>query len=598
VRLAAVSLLFSLLPVSTAAGSLAVSHAYYRDTNASLHLLLINRGNEPVTMLPPVVNGFDTASLGRDELRDRDVLWYRCRPNPIPPGEIAELIVVLPAPTDRTATVELRTTSGEKVVRTIPCVPERLRFQAVRFSRNLRAIDVYVRWSDPSKATSLRKILLDGRNVGRQASSWPARCLDGLAYTRINLPRPLERNSYHVVEVEAEDGLSTGCQIRAIPAEFLIGVYGSITPANIEDWAAHGCNHYLSFGGVPADALDLMADRGISVGAKYIPEPLVDRDSGRVLLFDEETARAAIGQVADKPGLLYHHLVDEPDVADYYAGRWLGASAMELAARDEFCENVDPGRYTFVQLDNTFRPANYRVYGEAADVLATHRYSLGSSIRSEAGGETVTRLPFLEDMLDTTVRFRNAVEPRPFFMVPQFFHLGKGRAGRAPTVEEMRLQCYAMIAGGARGLIHYIHSGSQGGGEGSRAPALWDAMAGLHEELKRVGQVVQSGTPAPEDSVTSDSPHVLASAILCGDRMAVILINRCHRSALETFVAVPVRQVKVSVRIPPWIKASALEIVPAEGGAPVSGELKSGCLNFTVDEIKDARCFLLCPKRR
>jgi len=123
-------------------------------------------------------------------------------------------------------------------------------------------------------------------------------------------------------------------------------------------------------------------------------------------------------------------------------------------------------------------------------------------------------------------------------------------------------------------------------------------MAGLHEELKRVGEFVASGTPAPEDSITGDSPHVLSSAILCGDRMAVVLINRKHRSALGNFTAVPVREVRVSVRIPPWIKASALEIVPAEGGAPVSGKLKSGCVNFTVDEIKDARCFLLRPKRR
>ena len=595
-KFAAVMLLLTSISVSAKA-ELAASGAYYRDANAGLHLLLVNRGKEPALVPPPVVNGFDAALLGRDELRPRDVLWYRCRPNPIPPGGMADLTIVLPKPTDKPAVVELRTSSGEKIREVIPCVPEALGFQALRFSRDLRTIDVYVRWTDASTASRLTRIRLDGRDAHRLASPWPGRSFDGLAFTRISLPKPLVKNSFHVVEVEAEGGLSTACQIRAIPAEFLIGVYGIPSRENIADWAAHGVNHYLSFGGISGDTLDMLAAHGISAGAKYIPEHLADRKSGNVSVFNEETARTALQALAAKP-LLYHHLVDEPDVADHYAGKWLGATAMELAARAELCEKADPARYTFVQLDNTFRPDNYRVYGEAADVLATHRYSLGSFLRSEAGEETFKRLPFLEDLLDTMARFQRAVEPKPFFMVTQFFHLGKGRAGRAPTIEEMRLQCYLMIAGGARGLIHYIHSGSSGGGEGSRARALWDAMAGFHEELGRVGEFVESGTPAPDGWVKCDSPSVLAQAVVSGEGIAVILVNRSHRSSLERFVARPVRGVEATLRIPPWIRASELEIIPADGGGPVAGELRAGELRFKVDEVKDARCFLVRPKGR
>ncbi len=123
-------------------------------------------------------------------------------------------------------------------------------------------------------------------------------------------------------------------------------------------------------------------------------------------------------------------------------------------------------------------------------------------------------------------------------------------------------------------------------------------MTGLHEELKRVGEFVESGTPVPGDWAKCSSPHVLASVVLSGDRMAVILINRSHRSALETFVARPVRDVKVTLRVPPWIKASVLEILPAEGGAPLPGQSDGGELSFMVDEVKDARCFLLSPRER
>ncbi len=585
-RLAAILLLTMLIVSESLARDLEISHAYYRDTNASLHLFLANHGNEPVSILPPVVDGQDCATLGRDGLHITNVLWFRSRPNPIPPGGIADLTITLALPTDKPVTVELTTSSGQKLRKVIRCVPEPIRFQAVRFSADLRTVDVYVRTTE-----ALRRIRMDGTDVGRSGES-----LDGLAFTRIRLKEPLAPNSFHVFEVEAEGGASTACQIRAIPAEFLIGVYGSPSPEAIADWAKHGLNHYLSFGGVSTDLLDTFAEHKISVGAKYIPEHLVDRTAGKVSIYDEEKAKSALDAVIDKPSLLYHHLVDEPDVSDYYVNHTLGASGMELIARDEFYERNDPGRYTFVQLDNTFRPRNYRVYGESADLLATHRYSLGSYLKSEAGETTVKRLPFFEDMVETLRLLRGATEPKPFFMVPQFFNLGPGRAGRPPTIEEMRLQCYTMVAGGARGLIHYIFSGSTGGGEGGRTPALWDAMTGLHQELAGVGEIVGSGTPAPANWVKCSSANVLATGLLCGDEMAVVFINLSHRSSLHSFTAISVRDFTVRVRIPPWIEASDLEVRLADTGDPIGATIEGDTLSFTVDEVTDARCVLLLRK--
>lgn len=578
------------------AGGLEITRAYYRDTNSSLHLFLTNRGTEPVSVLPPVVNGFDCAALGRDENRPRDILWYRCRPSTIAPGEIADLMIVLPQRTDKPAVVELSTSSGQKLRKTIRCVTEQMRFQAIVFSRDLRTVDLYIRWADPSKMSSLRKVRLDGRDVGRLSKPWPARSADGLAYTRISLPEPLGENTFHVLEVEAEGGLSTAYQIRAIPAEFTIGIYGACHPQNIEDWAAHGCDHHISFHPIPLDLMDALAASGMTGGPKYIKEHLIVRDEAKVAVFDEDAARSTFAEVTLKPNILYHHLADEPDVADHYAGRWLGSTAMELAARAEFCEKHDPGRYTFVQIDNTFRPDNYRVYGESADVLATHRYSLGNYLKTEAGIEGFTRPAFLEDMLETTSRFRAATEPRPHFMLTHFFNLGPQRSGRPPTIEEMRLQCYIMLGEGARGIIHYIHSGSSGKGEGGRTPELWDAMTGLHEEIRRVGDVTVSGTPVPQSWATASTPNVIARALLCGDEMAVVLINRSHRSSLDRFTAVPMCNVVVSLRVPPWIDASALRARLADTGSPLAVTLKGDTLSFTVDEVLDGRCVLLRRK--
>lgn len=587
--------LFSLLCASALSAGVVIKQAYYRDTNSSLHLFVENKGAEPVTLQPPVVDGFDTASLKRDGSTAGPVLWYRSRPNPIPPGGTADVTITLAEPATKPIAVEVGA-AGQSVKRMVQCIPEKLRFQAIRFSRDLRSIDIYTRWTDATALDSLKSIRMDGRNLAKNASPWPPKSFHGLAYVRIALDKPLVKGSFHTFEAASAAGLSTAYQIRAIPAEFLVGLYGSPGPESIIDWAAHGVNHYLSFRSLTPDVIDLLRASGLSCGAKYIPEPLVDRDTARVVQCDESAAARTLEEYAGKQGLLYHELVDEPDVADYYAGRRLGASGMELIGRADLCAANDPERYTFIQMDNTFRIRNFRVYGEAADVLATHRYSLGNSIRSEAGASTSTQLAFLDDLLETLGRFRAATEPSPFFMVPQFFDLGAGRQGRPPTIEEMRLQCFTMVAEGARGLIHYIHSGSGGGHEGGRRPELWDAMTAMHKELRLVGEFIQSGTPAPASWVTTGSPNIYARAVLGGDAITVILINRAHRSALDRFTCRPAYGVKVSVRIPPWIKASRLRVVPADRPGEILSTVSGSDLSFTLDELRDARCFILYPR--
>ncbi len=579
-----------------ASAELVVGEAYYRDTNASLHVFVTNVGTEAATLLPPVVEGFDTAMLGRDGLKAGPVLWYRSRPNPIPPGGIADVVITLAKASDKPETVDIRSASGDRVSSTVQCVPEAFRLQAIRFGKDLRSVYIYARWSGSSASDELKTVKIDGVDVNDEASPLPAKKERGLAYTKITLPKPFAQGSFHVFEVKTAKGLSTAYQIRAIPAEFLIGVYGAPSIPNVQDWAAHGCNHYLAFNAISPEVLERLHSYGLSVGAKYIPEPLVDRTKGVVVVCDDDAARKAIRSMADKPGLLYHELVDEPDAGDSYAGRRIGASSMELVARQRLCEESDPQRYTFVQIDNTYRPDNYRVYGESADVLATHRYGLGSAIQGEAGANTTTSLSFIPDLQGTVSQFRSATEPDPFFMVTQFFDLGKNRSGRPPTIEEMRLQCYIAMAGGARGLIHYIHSGSGGGHEGGKTPALWDAMKPMHEELKRVGEVVGIGVPAPESWVKSDDRNVQASAVIGDDSIAVIVVNTADRSAPEQFVAQPATKVGISVAVPSWIDASKLQVTAADSSQIVASAVRDNEITFSIDELRDAQCFLLRPR--
>jgi len=86
--------------------------------------------------------------------------------------------------------------------------------------------------------------------------------------------------------------------------------------------------------------------------------------------------------------------------------------------------------------------------------------------------------------------------------------------------------------------------------------------------------------------------------VISGDKMAVILINRAHRSEPGQFTARPTRDIDVSLLIPPWIDASRLQVVAADTSKPVSSTVHGSELSFTVDEVKDARCFLLTQRVR
>ncbi len=584
-RLALLLVAVALIGGPVSAGALRVTECFYRPQNGAIHLLVKNEGSKPVSLLAPVVDGHDLAGDGY-------ALWYRIRPDRIPGGGMAEVIITLEKPLERPASVSIATTEGDKLDCLARSEGQPIWLQSVSFSPDLRTIDIYTRWQSADQTASLRSVLLDGKDVSRFASPWPSASSRGLAWTRVSLPAPLPRGSFHTVEVIDSTGRSTGDQVRAIPAALRIGVYGGLDPAHIADYAAHGINHYIGFGAISPANLDELGKHGISASAKFVREPLADRAAGKVVSFDIAKAGEALTPVERKPAFIAHHLVDEPDVADYHGGRRPGITAPELLRRQRFVERTDPSRFTFVQIDNTFRPENYRIYGEVADISAAHRYSLGSYLSSEAGAKTARQVPFLEDLVQTLQRFRMATQPRPFEMVTQFFNLGPSRSGRAPTPEEMRLQCYAMISQGAKGVHHYIHSASGGGGEGGRDRRLWDSMTGLHAELSRIALLVATGTPAPAEWVTADSPQVMASALVCGERLLVVLINKNHRSALESFTCQPIGKTQIAIQLPPWIRGKDLHIT-TPGRRPVGGRDDNGVFRFVVDELQVAEAFVI-----
>ncbi|HIE53183.1 MAG TPA: hypothetical protein EYP85_15635 [Armatimonadetes bacterium] len=567
-------------------GPLRVLHATVRPRNDSVHLYLHNVSQQPVTIARVALNGEDVAAGMDKPLRERTVTWFRWRPNPIPPGEVADVTLKLRRPPGAAVEVGLQPEEGEPFSVLVPVRPERLRLSHIAFSPDLRTVHLYARWlADTPAPPRLTLIALDGKPQPIR----PGQFFRGLAYVRLDLSEPLKRGSYHVFEVAA-GGARAAYQVRALPLYFPLGCYGNATPSHFRDYAEHGCNHYISFGYLTPEQFDWLHQYGLTGGSVTICQPLVDRETKQVVPFDPEAARASIEAVKDKPAFLYHHLVDEPDVQDYHAGG-LGATAQELVQRASFCEQVDPAHYTFVQIDNTYRTGNYYTYGEVADVCATHRYSLGRGTREETLDSKAVLGEVAQDIATATRLLKDAAEPRPIYMVTQFFNLGRGRKGRPPTGEEMRWQGYLLLAHGAKGVLHYIHSGSAGKGEGARTPELWAGLTALHGELQRVGRWAAQGENAP--LAQARPKEVAAYALLCGEAVLVILLNRQVRSTLETFLAPPVDGVQVTVALPPWKKAEKWQVVHLRDETFLPCSFGAGKVTFEVPQVKVAEAFLV-----
>jgi hypothetical protein len=556
-----VSFLLLWPPPEAGAASLTVYHAAQREPNDSLHVFLQNKSPNPIA-----ITGYQLK-----EIASPIISWHRLRPDQIPPGGIADLTVKLKdriSPLPLNVTVEI----GGKEKMTLTATPkvESMRITTVAFAPDLRTVYIYAKAAGTGPITS---VFLDGVVCSREAgASLPAPFDRGLAMVKLTLPTPLTQGAFKVVGLKAGEHF-TACQVRVWPAKFLLGTYGSHL---FDDYKNHGLNHYISFQFVTPPRLAQLAALGMTAGTVCFPYLEAKGQKDYVRFMPDKSAQQ-IAQSKDSAALEYYYLTDEPDCADSKFGG-LGSTAMEMIARAAFCEQKDPQHPTFIQIDNTTKPRNYLMYGEIPDLVASHRYVLGHG-------------DFLEDMTTAIRRLKHASEPRPLLWVTQFKNLRSDRTGRPPAYGEMRLQCYLSAAEGAKGILHYIHSDSEAGGEGGRDKKLWDVMTQLHQELAILGPVLAIGEVANLATVNPQS--LRAATIRSPDKIVLILLNPTCKTSYSAFEQLPSGPVKVSVSKPTGFTIS--KVFAVEGGekAPVPFKDANDVITLEIKSLQDAKAFIL-----
>jgi len=552
--------------------------------SGSIHMYVKNEGRKPLKLRGALLDGEALPALERPGPMGRAhrVVWWRLLPDPIPPEGVAEAIVRLREAPKGAMRLALEFEGGEKVEAVVePRLPP-FRIGSVGFHSDMRKVFLCLEKLTEG-ALSIRGVYIDGRVVTGRARVLAPRFFKGLCPIVLELKEPLKEGSYHTFLVSALDGngrkVMTASTVRAFDGFVPLGTYGY---KDFDEFARNGLNTYVCFGRLSKrdlDALQMLGMRGISA---------LDEGGGPV--------REIVGH----PALLAHYLMDEPDVKDYYTeglphSQRVGQWAMEMERRAKVCRGRDPERLTYLVVNKTYKPANWFVYGEIPDILATDPYALAHGEEPSWVAE-VTRTAW------------EACRPRPLVVIVQAWWfepkdkraLERQRFPRPPFPGEERQMMLYAIGSGARGLVTYIHCTerpkggiSHGAGE---YPDLWAEVGRVYREMETVAPLLSMAHPA--NLAKSDEPNLWLKTLICGgEALLLVGVNRACKSLRHDFKIKPLKGVKVRVPEIPWLDIRHAYLVGEGRFKPLRVLRERGDILVEIGEVEVGFVVLLAEER-
>jgi hypothetical protein len=270
---------------------------------------------------------------------------------------------------------------------------------------------------------------------------------------------------------------------------------------------------------------------------------------------------------------------------------------MEMVQRDGFFRREDPRHLTMCLVNNSWKPAHWFIYGEMADLYDTDPYV------APAPGQASD----LQYVIRATETARTACAPRPLW-VTTWLGWGSNHC-RCVTEDEERVMVYYAVGAGARGINYYIHSSSAGDTAvftGLYAPALqarkeesekeaqalWEGAGRINRELERVGPSLATGCPLAV-KVTAPRP-LWIRAIVSGTRhLILVMVNNDFVATGEQFTQNPLRDARIVVEVPPWLKVAHVVEIRADQNQALEFESSGNSVSFTLPEITSGKMVVL-----
>ena len=562
----------------------------------NVKLYIHNTGDKPLTAGQITVDGTPI-----EQLRERrEMLWWRVLPNPVPPGGVAEVLLRPRVSVTKPLQVSIAFAGFPALTATVSPASPPVRITSIGFNAGLDRIFVVATQMPwvvippsaaavhpplPSPITPKGRsgageggrggedavaVLLDSRDVTSSARILSPTFEHGICPVEVHLSKPLQYGSYHIVKLVMKSGAVAACQQRVYDGFVPLGSYGTEA---VEDYARNGLNGYNNFrisSKGDADFQAMLGMRGVSITGENPPP----------------------AHLVGHPGVFAHCLQDEPDCSDYTAEAWpiaerIGYNAPEMERRAAACRAADPRNLVFLTIDQTYKPANYYVYGQLADVTNHDCYplSLGWPARAMIGN------------CDTAFA---AIMPHPMFFTYQgVYEKGtdpvqeaKRAFPRPPFPQEERLMMLYAIGCGARGLYNYIHA-SDGANEGSdQHPDVWNAIGVTCRELSLVSPLIAQGCPAPIAS--APDRRLWVRGLVAGPQAALIVVtNDDYQETADNFVSHPIKDAEVSLANLSWLPVKGAYAVREGAFMPLKWRSTGGETRITVPELNVADVILV-----
>ncbi len=490
-------------------------------------------------------------------------VWWRAEPPTLQPGDLGDIVLRLRRnPKVDTLDLSVITDAGNTHL-TVPLRTSKPQFATIAFTPTLDTAYIYVRHpSDPGARP--KSIILDGQDVTTQCRI-VADKVAGVSAVVLKLARPLELMSYHNFSAVYADGSAAMAGLRAWGHEMVFGMWGGKAypgsdeescKQHLADLVKHNVNDVMDFAGKGKDWLYSKA------GWDYCKA-------------------IGVGRMANYPDAdgdpTYYFLYDEPDASDFNtpevpANLRLGSMGMYLAKWQDVLHRKGPKSPVLLNIDNTYKPENWYMYHQLADIPCIDPYYQGELdlcyMRRASRYPAHTKPTYVYAAATIS---QSACQPKPLHVIlcsTKYSDKSRNYVGRFPTAEEERMMAYYAIAAGAKGLSHWWFSADPNcmgcGAEEPAAKELWNGIGLVGAEVRTAGEVITRSCPA---ALPVTAPRTLwARTLLSGlDTVALIVVSEnviCDRVGT---VVQPVENAKATVELPSWMSPSQAFEVTSDG---------------------------------
>lgn len=528
-----------------------------------VEIYIKNPTSKPVHIQKISFNNQDITEPQKGE----EIVWWRLRPDPLPPNSYGEILIRLRHKPKEKLKIKLLFSDTSGLSLSLTPTPPPISIETLAFDHSIRTIFLFLRLRNGE--VKIKNVYLDGQSFTRRTKilgSWRNICP-----IIISLPHPLSYGSFHYLKIETTKGDKIGAVFRARDDFFPLGSYGYVTP---EEYSKNHCNIYASFSPLSKEQLDFLGNYHI-MGISAIGDNPPQKD------------------IVNHPCLWAYYLMDEPDVHDYFVESLAhplrpGIWAMEMVRRDKLCYTADKRKLTFLTINMTYKPVNWFIYGRIADVANTDPYALaiGADMKLVYDVSETARIAFAPSMPMITFQ---AYYHQPFDKPSNW------KFPRMPTPEEENIMIHYALAGGAKGLLSYIHCTervsenliSYGADD---FPEVWMAIGDVYRNLRLITPIISRSQPM--DIVKSKDDGLFLRALVATDALVVVCINRMGESQKEGYIAKSIKNAVIEVHLPPWIKPKEVNEIYQGEYRKLSFWIKNGRLYFRLPCIVSA-CLVL-----